>query len=146
MSCWTHITACLSIETGIVANKLELKRRLKTILEKGPKITGSENDANVFVNIQGGYSWFMSRDCEHCKYASTLRDVTVDGEEYTECDGPKSHDCSRHYQTRIVISIQGDLRDRCKEHTQEEFDEFLKYLIKDCRFYIRDYALNIEGD
>ena len=34
MSCWTHITACLSVETGIVAKKPQL---FKEIAEKAKK-------------------------------------------------------------------------------------------------------------
>lgn len=144
MSCWTHITACLSVETGVIAKRLELKRKLKEYIAKAPKITGSERDADVFINIKTGYNFWTSRDCEHCKYSSTLHDVTIDGEEYSECDAPNKHNCSAEYQTHVVISVQGDLRDRTKEQTQTEWDEFLKYI--EAENFVRDYTINIEGD
>ena len=70
--------------------------------------------------------------------------VTIDGKEIEECDAPEDYDCSADYQTCVVISIQGDLRDRTKEETQKEFNEFMKYITTKC--YIRDYSVNIEGD
>ncbi len=146
MSRCTHITACLSVEMSIVENKIELKRHIKKLLRKAPKITGSERDAEVFVNVKAGHNFWTSRDCEHCEYASTLHDVVIDGEEYSKCDAPstKTDDCSASYQTHVVISIQGDLRDRTLEQTQAEWNEFITYI--EDKFLIRDYAVNIEGD
>lgn len=146
MSMWTHITACMSVETGIIAKKPALKKQVKEFLEKAPKITGSEKNADVFVNIQSGYDWYMSRDCDHCKYKDTIIELKGqdDGEDYMMCGGPKGYDCSAEYQTRVVISVQGDLRDRTKEETEKEFEEFKKYIAK--LGYIRDYAVNIEWE
>lgn len=144
MSHWTHITACLSVETGITAKKRVLKRKVEVILAQAPKITGSEGNADVFVNIQSGHNFSTSYDCEHCKYSGSLHDIIENGKEYQECDAPENHDCSAEYQTCVVISIQGDLRDRMKDQTQKEFNNFMKYLTT--KFYVRDYSLNIEGE
>ena len=145
MSMWTHITACMSVETGIVAQKLELKKQVKEYLDKAPKITGSEGPADVFVNIQGGYSFYTSRNCDRCKYKGSIIELKdEDGNDYMMCSAPDKHDCSAEYQTRVVISVQGDLRDRVKEETEKEFEEFKKYVEK--LGYIRDYAVNIEGE
>ena len=145
MSMWTHITACMSVETGIVAKKPALKRQVKEYLAKAPKITGREGPADVFVNIQGGYSFYTSRDCDRCKYKDSIIELKdEDGNDYMMCSAPDKHDCSAEYQTRVVISVQGDLRDRVKEETEKEFEEFKKYVEK--LGYIRDYAVNIEGE
>lgn len=145
MSMWTHITACMSVETGIVAKKPELKKRVKEYLDKAPKITGSEGPADVFVNIQGGYSFYTSHDCDRCKYRDNIIELKDEnGDDYMMCSAPDKHDCSAEYQTRVVISVQGDLRDRVKEETEKEFEEFKKYVEK--LGYIRDYAVNIEGE
>ena len=144
MSCWTHITACLSVETNIIAKKSDLRKQVKAFLKNAPKITGSERNADVFVNVQSGFNWFVSYDCEHCKYKETLRTVTIDGEEGQECDAPDNYDCSSEYQSCVVISIQGDLRDREFNRTKEEFEKFLEY-VKD-KFHVRDYTYNIEGE
>lgn len=142
MSMWTHITSCLSVDT-CNCSKTPVEDVYK-YLKKAPKITGSEADADVFVNLQSGHNFYTSHDCTDCEFAPTLHDVVIDGQEYSECDAPDDHDCSAEYQTCVVISIQGDLRDRMKDQTQKEFDAFLKYLEK--KYMIRDYSLNIEGD
>lgn len=144
MSCWTHITACLSVETEMLRKKPELKREMQKIIRQGPKITGSERNADIFVNIPSGYNWFISHDCEHCKYKETLRTITIDGKKGQECDGPENYDCSNKYQSDVVISIQGDLRDREFKDTKEEFENFLKYLQE--RFHIRNYTYEIEDE
>lgn len=144
MSRWTHITSCISIEAGILDNKIGLKREIQKILRHAPKITGSENDADIFVNIPSGYNFFMSRDCEHCKYKDTIRHITKEGEECLECDAPRYYDCSSEYQTQAVISIQGDLRDKDGETTKAEFIDFLNYIKK--KYIVRDYSINIEDE
>lgn len=58
-------------------------------------------------------------------------------------DGPDDFECpDGEYQTCILISIQGDLRDRLPEQTQEEFNTFLKFIEE--KYYVRDYSVNIE--
>ena len=144
MSQWTHITACFSVETFIEEPKKELLKQVKSYLKNAPKITGSERDADIFVNIVSGHNFWTNFDCEHCKYKTSLRDVIINGQEYQECDAPKNHDCSGKYQSRIVISIQGDLRDRAKEDTEKEFQNFIEYIQQN--YDIRDYSVNIEGE
>ena len=144
MSCWTHITACFSAETGIVETRENLAKIVEDYLKNAPKITGSEKDADFYVNVQNGHNMWIGQDCEHCRYRETLRQVTINGKEIEECDAPEDYDCSADYQTCVVISIQGDLRDRTKEETQKEFNEFMKYITTKC--YIRDYSVNVEGD
>lgn len=139
MSSWTHITSCMSVDTYKVCKNL--KKSVKSYLRDAPKITGSEGDADIFVNIQNGYNYWTNYDCEHYRYRFTLRD-DPDDDCMNICDAPDDHDCSAGYQTCVVISIQGDLRDRTKEQTQKEFDAFLKYI--EDRYLIRDYSINIE--
>ena len=144
MSCWTHITACLSVETYITEKDTELRKQVQEFLKNAPEITGSEGNADIFVNIPSGYNWFMSLDCEHCEYETDLKNIIIDGKEVQECYAPEDYDCSGKYQSCIVISIQGDLRDRTKETTQKEFDEFREYI--KTKYCIRDYSLNIESE
>lgn len=140
MSRWTHITSCLSVDTFHLS--LEPEKMVQEYLEKAPKITGSEGDADVFVNVPNGYNTYLSHDCKHCTWNDTLRTTIVNGEEYEECDAPDGYDCSAEYQTCVVISIQGDLRDKGKEETEEEFKKFLEYIEKE--YTIRDYSVNIK--
>ena len=54
MSWWTHITACLSVDTGLAERRSHVKKVITKELKEAPKITGSERDADVFVNMQSG--------------------------------------------------------------------------------------------
>ena len=50
MSFWTHIVASIDVNTHIECDTL--KRDVKKMLKAAPKITGSEGDAEVFVNVR----------------------------------------------------------------------------------------------
>lgn len=98
MSQWTHITACMSVDT-YMRNKKRIKKPIIEYINNAPKITGSESDADVYINLQHGYNvsgWNRGRPQE--------------------------------YQTCIVVSIQGDLRDKDGETTKEEVFERIKKL------------------
>lgn len=113
MSRWTHITSCMSVDTCEL-NKNRIKKSIIDYINNAPSITGSEGDAEVYITLQRGHNvstW--SRD----------------------------KDCSVYYQTCIVISIQGDLRDKDGESTKEEFINFLDYIGK--KYIVRDYSINI---
>lgn len=142
MSHWTHITACLSVDTCIA--KPDVLEIVNKYIKKAPKITGSEQNASVFINLQEGHNMWTNYDCDNCKYKDTLRDIMVDGKPYEECDAPSDHDCSGEYQTCIVISVQGDLRDREKVQTEKEFKKFLKFIEKE--YILRDYSVNIKDE
>lgn len=142
MSSWTHITSCLSVETGLTQPKSVLKKIIMKELKEAPKITGSEKCADVFVNVKSGSNFWTSSDCNRCPFGETAEWSKEKG---YECDAPEDYKCpSGEYQSCVVISVQGDLRDRSPDQTQKEFDEFLTYLKK--RYYIRDYSINIIGD
>ena len=117
MSHWTHITACLSVDT-FKENRKTIKKSIVNYINEAPKITGSEADAEIYLNLQRGYnisSWKQN------KYNDFMK-----------------------YQSCIVISVQGDLRDRTKEQTEKEFKEFLAFIAKE--YEIRDYSFNIESE
>ena len=142
MSMWVHITACLSVETGFVEKPNVLKKIIQKELKSAPKITGSEGCADVFVNIQSGFNLWLNKDCNHCPYSNT---IVWTGEGKFTCDPPKGYKCKPgEFQTCVTISVQGDLRDKTKQETIKEFEEFLDFIRT--RHYVRDYAVNIVGD
>lgn len=112
MSCWTHIVASLDIDT--FTEDKNLTTIVKNKLEKAPKITGSEQDAQIFVNLLQYYN------------VSTY-----------DKDGNIIE-----FQTRVVIIIVGDLRDKDKKETEREYNKFKKFLIN-CGYYIRNESVNI---
>lgn len=142
MSRWVHITSCMSVDTCIEDHNLV--DLVKTTLEKAPKITGSEENASIYVNLQNGYNTWTNIACEKCDYAGIDTDKKI-----TECYAPADFKCPEaKFQTCVVISIQGDLRDRLpsqtQSQTQKEFSEFYKFV--EDHYIIRDYSLNIEGE
>jgi hypothetical protein len=137
MSHWTHIVATLDVDTW----KLErdsIKEYVEKLLEEAPRITGSEGDAEVIVNIKEGHNFYTSQDCKKCKFYETLTE--------TGCDSPDDFKCpDGEYQSRVVITVVGDLRDRFPEQTKKEYQAFKKYVSKALDFEIRNSAVKIIG-
>jgi len=123
MSYWTNITACIVVDTN--KELLDIKSYVENILKDAPKITGSEGCANVFVNVKTDHNVYMSRDCRICKY----KDSYQKDDKYEWCNADENYKCpDAEYQTQVVITISGNLRDRYYELTKEEYNEFLKFL------------------
>ena len=132
MSSWTHIVACISVDTCMEVHRNELKAKVKQILMEAPQITGSEGNAEFFINIPRGHNTWIFRDCEHCVYGSTVKK-----EHHWDCDCPENYRCpDGKYQTQAIITVQGDLRNRTKDQTEAEFTAFLDYI--NTKFIIYD--------
>ena len=136
MSYWTHICAVIDIDTFKEDDDLVLwiGRRL----QNAPKITGAERDTSVFINIPPGYNVSTSCDCNRCEH-------NLGG---NKCDRPDDDFVcpSGNYQTRAVITVIGDLRDRQINQTEFEWSEFFKYIKEDLLWDIRNYSCRIQGD
>lgn len=140
MSYWTHIIATLDVDTYI--EDKNIKEKVEDILKDAPKITGSEKNADIFVNVLSGHNTSTNCDCNSCDYKDTIIHHDKGG---FSCDADKTYQCPwGEYQTRVVITVIGDLRDRIKERTKEEYKEFYNF-IKD-KFYIRNKSYKILGD
>jgi len=148
MGNWTHITACLSVDTYIRSKELEDIVMGKLV--SAPRITGSEGDANIFVNSPDGHNNWTSADCKACEYGDTrVHHIRLKDKKHLgfSCDSPEGFECPNgEYQTRIVITIQGDLRDSNKVITTKEFNAFLKYIKETEKWEIRDYSCQIYED
>lgn len=144
MSFWTHIVAAIDVDTYI--KDVDLKTRVETLLKDAPKITGSEKNADVFVNVLSGHNWWTSGDCNICEFGDTVIHLE-DG--CQQCDSPADYRCpSGEYQTRIVITVIGDLRDRMRDQTKTEWFDFKKFISKNINgngFTIRNYSWKILG-
>jgi len=139
MSHWTHIVAAIDIETYKEDNNI--KTIVEKLLQNAPKITGSERDANVFVNVLSGYNYWIGADCKHCEYGNTITRLECGS---FQCQADETYKCPEgKYQTRVVITIVGNLRDRMTEQTEREYNDFLNYLIKDCGFDIEHETFKI---
>ena len=109
MSKWTKIVSTIHADTYIKLPDIESYARVG--LENAPLITGSERNADVFVNAKSGTNHF-------------------DGE--------------RDWQTQVVITICGSLRDRGAERVEKEFNNFLEYIEKVCGWDILHMSYNVE--
>lgn len=137
MSYWTHIVGVIDFDT--FKESVALAEDILKELESAPKITGSEKDAEIFVNQLSGHNVSVGRDCKRCKYKDTGDD------EY--CYTPEDFECpSGEYQTRVVITVIGDLRDRGKKTTETEWKEFVAYIENNMSGYIRNISCNILSD
>lgn len=132
MSTWTHIAATIVVET--FATEKNIKGYIKRKLKNSPKITGSEGNADIFVNELSGYNFYTSADCKRCKYGKTWK-YDYDGS--IICDADKDFICpSGDYQTCVCITIVGDLRDKTKAETLKEYASFLQYITNTLKFII----------
>lgn len=140
MSYWTHIVGVLHVDTYHECD--DIAEYVRGFLKSAPKITGSESDADVFVNAEPGYCLFISCDCGRCQYGNTIQHY----EDGFDCDRPDGFRCPRgEYQTRAIITVCGDLRDRMKAQTRKEWNAFHNYLVKECDFDIRIATCRIDG-
>lgn len=142
MSMWAHIVAAIDVDTYIRSKTIESD--VKELLKEAPKITGSEEDAHIFVNVLPGSNHITSCDCRNCEYDKTREFF---GKGRYRCYKPEGYECPEgRYQTRVVITIIGDLRDKSIAETEKEwlsFKNFIENEIGDDGFTIRNCSCNI---
>lgn len=140
MSMWTHIVGVIHAETFHCCDDIEAY--VKEALKNAPPITGSEGPADVFVNAQSGHNMSTSCDCRRCEHKDSL----VQYPDGFGCDAPDGYRCPYgQYQTRVVITVLGDLRDRSKAKTRKEWSAFHQYVAKTLGYEIRLATCRIEG-
>lgn len=131
MSRWTHIVAVLYVETFTEDKNID--ERVKKLIAAAPAITGSEANADIFVNPLNGYNTSISHNCNECEHL-------VSGDAWNEspwCEAPENYDCpTTEYQTVVAITIVGDLRDREIDQTQQEYLDFKKYIEQTVKYDI----------
>lgn len=146
MSWWTHIVAAIDVDTCICKDNDIVVNEVYEFLKDAPEIIGSEGNANVFVNVLPGYNCYTSADCNKCGYGPSIVHSTKGG---FQCDRPDGYRCPEgKYQSRVVITVIGDLRDRMLEETQKEWDAFKAYVddeINENGYVVRNCSCNILG-
>lgn len=119
MSKWSHIVGTVYIDTFRELDRKDLQEHIEGIIASAPQVTGSEENAQVFVNVLNGYNTVISEP-----------EVGIEEE----------------YQTNAVITIVGDLRDRDRFETVAEARTFLEYLKKSSYTHILMYSIAVEDD
>ena len=97
MSMWTHVTGCIYVDT--MHNSKNIKKYVEKILKDAPLITGSERNADIFINPLSGYN------------TSVYNGKNI-----------------KNFQTCEGITIVADLRDREIKKTREEVSNFLDFI------------------
>lgn len=140
MSFWTHIVGVMHVETYKEVD--DIQKYVEEALAEAPKITGSVGPASVFVNREPGHNVSTSFDCARCDYKDTIQ-IADDG---FYCDAEDGFKCPfGEYQTRAIITVQGDLRDRMRQQTKREWKEFHKFIAKKLGWTIRIATCRING-
>jgi hypothetical protein len=117
MSNWTHIIGAIHVETYI--ERKNIKKYIEKIIKDAPKITGSEDDADVFINPLSDYNVSSLKEDKNGNYIT--------------------------YQTRVCITLVGNLRDRDINQTEKEYFEFINF-IKEKEFDIYYSSVAIYED
>lgn len=112
MSLWTHVTGAIYVNMYSQSNAQTLNHA-RHMLANAPKVTGSEGDMQTYVNILNGY------DCVEFGYGT-----------------------KRKWQTGVIISLVGDLRDRTIEKSSKELKSFLDY-IKDNQCFMCSLSVSL---
>ena len=93
----------------------------------------------MFINVLSGYNHSTNCDCDHCEYKDTIVHHKTGG---YSCEADEDYNCPwGEYQSRVVITIMGDLRDRVKRKTAKEYCKFYNFLEE--RFWIRNSTFKI---
>lgn len=140
MSYWTHIVGVMHIDTYTEVD--DVQKLVEEALKNAPQITGSEGPATVFVNPESGYCVYTSCDCNRCPYKNTVRHSAEFG---FECDSPEDFTCpTGKYQTRAIITVCGDLRDRTRNQTRKEWNAFHRFVAHKLGYGVRIATCRIE--
>lgn len=114
MSEWTHVTGAVRVDT-YARSDAEAVYIAQTVANHLPRITGSEEDAHVYVNLERGFN--MSSTDDEFGRRSNLGNDWVQGQR-------NMFDT----QSKCVLTITGDLRDRSIGQTVRETARMLARL------------------
>lgn len=138
MSNWTNIAVVLDVDTCMESENP--REEIEELLKDAPKITGSEGNAEIFVNIPSGYNTSHIANCSECKhYTDKVRANNEPCLFYSDPGCPIIE-----YQTRATITIQGNLRDRKLEETTEEYKKFSLFINDTLNFLVINEAVSIQ--
>ena len=142
MSHWSSCYAIISIQAYKDIPNFE--KIVNLVLNKAPKITGSEGNAQVHILSYEHRTW-QSNPCKHCPYLnlsateySTFRGhVSCPGSDYLTVKQYEKAICQQrreefseigHIIDYCEVAITGSLRDKYKEDTEKEFKAFIKHI------------------
>lgn len=123
MSVWTHIQGVFHIDLlNGYEDKVMLEMTTRILLEKAPRITGSEGGMDIYINAENGYN--STETISHLDKCGEVHYRTI------------------NKQSGVIVTIIGDLRDRKAQEINEKYQIFEAY-IKSLNVLIRDYIVQI---
>ena len=134
MSWWTYVKGVIEVDVP-GRTQAEIRYVLESVLDHLPRVTGSEDDMNVYISQRAGHNCSSSLD-EFGLKTNNLKDYY----------GFKTR---KHgfleTQSMYMLTIDGDLRDREFEETKREFMKWICRLAKRLHIYsvvvkINDYS------
>lgn len=121
MSYWTHVTGTI-IVSAVGRTQPEMRYIIETVLAHLPKVTGSEDDMNVYIVQTNGHNI----SCSHNEFSVF---------------------CGRgnlaRMQDEYILVLKGDLRDRIFDETFKELNNFLNRLAK--RLRVNDILVSLKA-
>lgn len=133
MSRWTHVNGSIVVDV-FGRTQEESEYILKTVLKHLPVVTGSESDMDIFIQKQSGTNMSSSQD-EYGMSTNNLVDMY----------GCRSHTRGwLNVQTKYILIVQGDLRDRVFDDTFKEFMNWICRLSK--RVTVESVLVRIEAE
>lgn len=125
MSLWTYIRGTITV-TPMGRSQAEKRYILDTVLAHLPKVTGLEENMNIYVIQKNGFN----ESCSHDEFG-----------QYSEL-GDGWHLFKA--QTKYIIVVDADLRNRFFERTMKEFSNWLCRLSK--RVDVNDVLVEVSDD
>ncbi len=122
MSVWTHVNGVIEVDT-LARSSAEAMYLAQTVVNHLPKISGSEGPAEYYLNLVSGYN--MASTCDEFDRRSNLHR-------------------SFESQTRVLITIDGHLRDREFRRTLFETTKALARLSS--RLWVLSCTVAVNGD
>lgn len=113
MSSWTYVVGAIEVDT-YGRTSAESIYIAQSVVDHLPKITGGERDANIYVNLVDGYN----SGCSHDEFGN-----------YSNLSNRNQYKMFES-QTKVVITINGSLRDRHFIETIREATSFINRLSK----------------
>lgn len=131
MSYWTHINGSIVLDTYLQESNEIIHQQVQEVINKAPKVTGSESDMQVFINHPEGHNFSTSMDCLHCKNFGGYNIDKSGFKRFVNCCSDEGFECPEgEFQTIVILTLYGDLRDRTMKETKKEVDAFVKYIEK----------------
>lgn len=127
MSCWTYVEGVIDVDT-LGRSDAEAMYIAQTVVNHLPRITGSEGSAKFYFSRPDGYCASSNVD-DFGKHSNLYNDKYF--RIFT-------------FQERVLITVQGNLRDRLFKQTLKETTKMLARLSS--RLYVCDCLIRVQSD